>query len=320
MAKKEPKVKKEKVPKVKKTAKTKKLGKTKINFKNYKATNPMIITTIFTFRIIVIAFLFTYPFLFALTSVFDRGAKQLMMYTVESAPSGINSFFSFGSSVSGNESILRTVPFMLWLLSGMLVFFFYFLPFLNSKSKGAKGFLSFYYLLIGGIGFGLIYGLQFFAIGEMPHSNYDMENWINASQRDLYWKEMSAYFSFDSIWMIMNQIFHGITIVIGLWCAIESDLIRRKKLKYSDLLTNADKSNSLANKVLSGELEFGNVPDENLRLSITKLKNKLSIDAAMTEELNREAYEEGDSRQNEIEMTRSEQEQDHLNKEIKEAV
>jgi hypothetical protein len=315
------KIKKEKVPKQAKVKANKsKKSRRKINFKNYKSTNGAIIIAIFWFRIIMIVFLFTYPFVFAMTSMFDRGVKQLLFYTVESIPVNVVKIFSFGSLVSGTESISRIVPYTLWLICGAATFLVFFLPFFNSKTKGSKGFLSFYYLMIGGIGIGLIYALQFLFIDWMPHQTYDMSNWNEMTQRDLYWNEMKNFFRFDSLWMIMNQIFHCVTIVFGLWCAIESDLIRRNKLKYTDLLVNMDKSNSLANKVLQGQLEFGNVPDENLHLSINKLKAKLNIDLAMNEELKREEYEQTQSRQEEISMNRGQSEQDVLEKEIKEAI
>lgn len=313
---KQKKVKAEKVAKGGKKSKT----KTKINFRNYKSTNSMIITTIFVFRIVMVAFLFTYPFVFALTPVFDSGTKQLMFYTVESIPAGITNFFSFGSLVSGTESITRFVPYMFWMLSGFLVLVAFFAPFFGSKTKGSKGFLAFYYMLLGGIGIGIIYALQFLLIDMFPHVPFSMDNWSERTQKDIYWDGIHRLFSFDSFWMILNQIFHCVSIVFGIWCAIESDLIRRKKLKYSDILTNINKANSLANKVLQGHLEFGNVSDEDLRLSVHKLKSKLNIDEMMNDEQRRKEFEEEKSRAQEIEQVRSEQEHDSLQNEIKEAV
>lgn len=328
MSAKEPKIKKTKVPKQPKEKTEKQLAKEekkaskkrRFNFKNYKSTNSMIILMIFIFRIVMTAFLFTYPLIFALTSVYDRGTKDLMLYTAEIAPKGMTSFFSFGSSVSGIESMTRAVPYMLWLIWGFITLFVFFLPFFTSKTKGSKGFLSFYYMLIGGIGFGIIYALRYEIISIMPHDSYDMSNWNEVDAKSRYWADLNEYFSEKSFWMILNQIYFGITIVFGVWEAIESDLIRRGKLSYSDLITNVNKANSLANKVLNGQLEFGNVPDENLHLSITKLKAKLNIEAAMTAEELGKSYETEDSRQTEIEKERQNIQKPELENEIKEGV
>jgi hypothetical protein len=57
-----------------KKAKTK---KHRLKFRKPKTTNPMIITMIYLFRVLVIVFVAVYPVLIACTAAFDDGAKKL---------------------------------------------------------------------------------------------------------------------------------------------------------------------------------------------------------------------------------------------------
>jgi hypothetical protein len=262
-----------------KKAKTK---KHRLKFRKPKTTNPMIITMIYLFRVLVIVFVAVYPVLIACTAAFDDGAKNFMLYALYSLPQNFVKFLTFNSQSSA-EGAVRVIPLLIWLVFALMVFLMYFLPFILSKHKGAKGFLAFYYMLFAAIGYGLIYGAHFWLIDQLPHGDTGLDPVI-MDQKTMYWIELKNTFSYTSFWMIGQQIFHGITFVFGVWCAIESILIRKKKLSYDDLVTNFDRENTLANKILNGQLEFGNVADENLKLSIMKLKNKLNIEAAMVEE------------------------------------
>jgi len=267
--------------------------KLRLNINNYKSTSSFVITSIFVLRIVSVFVLILFPILIALASFFDSGIKALILYTLGFLPDFFQRLFAFGNTTSKIENVSRILPFIIWLGAGFLMFFFYFLPFITSKSKKGKGFQSFYFLLLTIIGFFLIYGFQFFIIDLLPHGNDQMSAIVSGDWKTVHWFDLKNNFHWNSFWMISIQIVHIVTFLFFVWAAIESDLIRRKKLSYDDLVIDYSKQRSLVNDVLSGNLEFGSVPDENLKLSIKKLKSKLNIDEQIvTEQLENEANKE----------------------------
>ncbi|WP_338970217.1 hypothetical protein [Spiroplasma endosymbiont of Labia minor] len=256
------------------------MSKKTLNLKNFKSINNNIIRLVFANRILTIIMLFGLPIMIAIWLCFDNGIQDFIGYLLYFINSKNSSFSidEWNEKLGGIAETFRVfLPLIGWALSFIIILFFAFIGlfvFSTSKNRIAQ---SICFIIIIFLWITALITIQF-------TKQYFYNNYTNItgeiSYMDAFWYSMQSSYNVVSKYFIGMWFFVLFSFCVFIIELIEGILIKKNKLSFTALFVNDYNVNSMANKIFSSEIEFGENYKKPIKSKHQKddIKNKKNSD------------------------------------------